>query len=338
MSTTKTIGLQEATYQIQSAGPIHENVSSPQGCKPFSDGKSKTFTSSWLPALTISSWFWIRNLTSSMGPAAVFDTATKTHSIRKPIANRNSPFSAGFERRRVVVVGHLVSWWIREDLAFGKHFEGVNDQSSSAFSKVVVVGHLVSWWIIEDLAFGKHFEGVNDQSSSLQIQKATWRIFSHVKRFFTHLKKLRDVVFFVSHGFYKFVSICPARLKLSIKTEVKVDELERKSEPRAYERCTFACGIALWCPVLELVENPFFEMLAMALRPRGVLCNMAESIGVTGFILCSTDGPPVDFKIPINPIEKVEGALEHSRELKFYNSQIAAFSLPLFIKREVNFL
>ncbi|GKE42732.1 hypothetical protein Tco_1470016, partial [Tanacetum coccineum] len=97
------------------------------------------------------------------------------------------------------------------------------------------------------------------------------------------------VIFFVSHGFYKFVSICPARLKLSIKTEVKVDELERNVGP-----------------VLELVENPFFEMLAMALRHRGVLCNMAESIGVAGFILCSTDGPPVDFKIPINPIEKVD--------------------------------
>ncbi|GJR41630.1 spermine synthase-like protein [Tanacetum coccineum] len=110
-------------------------------------------------------------------------------------------------------------------------------------------------------------------------------------------------------------------------------------------------------PALELIEKPFFEMLARALRPGGVLCNMAESMwlhthliqdminvcceilkdsihyawtsvptypsGVIGFILCSTDGPHVHFKIPINQIKKAEGALEHSRELKFYNSHIS---------------
>ncbi|GJU34838.1 hypothetical protein Tco_1183192 [Tanacetum coccineum] len=53
----------------------------------------------------------------------VFDTATKTHSKRKPIANPNSPFSAGFERRR-----SFCSFRI-----------------GNAFSEVVVVGHLVSW-------------------------------------------------------------------------------------------------------------------------------------------------------------------------------------------------
>lgn len=31
-------------------------------------------------------------------------------------------------------------------------------------------------------------------------------------------------------------------------------------------------------PALELVEKPFFEMIARALRPGGVLCNMAESM------------------------------------------------------------
>ncbi|KAI3800225.1 hypothetical protein L1987_35536 [Smallanthus sonchifolius] len=35
-------------------------------------------------------------------------------------------------------------------------------------------------------------------------------------------------------------------------------------------------------PAQELVERPFFEMIARALRPGGVLCN----IGVIGFILC----------------------------------------------------
>nr|KAJ0193180.1 hypothetical protein LSAT_V11C800390880 [Lactuca sativa] len=127
-------------------------------------------------------------------------------------------------------------------------------------------------------------------------------------------------------------------------------------------------------PAQELVERPFFEMLAKALRPGGVLCNMAESMwlhthlihdmisvcqkifkgsvhyawasvptypsGVIGFILCSTEGPPVDFRNPVNPIEKLQGALEHQRELKFYNSQMhrAAFALPSFVRKEVKSL
>ncbi|XP_010521397.1 PREDICTED: spermine synthase isoform X2 [Tarenaya hassleriana] len=123
-------------------------------------------------------------------------------------------------------------------------------------------------------------------------------------------------------------------------------------------------------PAQELVEKPFFEMIARALKPGGVLCNMAESMwlhthliedmfsvcrdtfesvqyawtsvptypsGVIGFILCSTKGPSVDFKNPINPIEKLEGAMNHKRELKFYNSEMhtAAFALPSFLRREV---
>ncbi|XP_011076013.1 spermine synthase [Sesamum indicum] len=127
-------------------------------------------------------------------------------------------------------------------------------------------------------------------------------------------------------------------------------------------------------PAQELVERPFFETIARALRPGGVLCNMAESMwlhthliqdmisichetfkgsvhyawasvptypsGVIGFVLCATEGPPVDFKHPINPIEKLDGALEYQRQLKFYNSEMhrAAFSLPSFVKREVEAL
>ncbi|GFP81089.1 spermine synthase [Phtheirospermum japonicum] len=108
-------------------------------------------------------------------------------------------------------------------------------------------------------------------------------------------------------------------------------------------------------PAQELVERPFFETIARALRPGGVLCNMAESMwlhthliqdmvsicseifkgsvryawanvptypsGVIGFLLCSTEGPTVDFVHPINPIEKIEDALEYRRRLKFYNSE-----------------
>nr|GEY59772.1 spermine synthase-like [Tanacetum cinerariifolium] len=123
-------------------------------------------------------------------------------------------------------------------------------------------------------------------------------------------------------------------------------------------------------PAQELVERPFFEMIASALRPGGVLCNMAESMwlhthlindmisacrdvfkgsvhyawasvptypsGVIGFILCSTEGPPVDFRVPVNPIESLEGALENQSEPRFYNSQIhrAAFALPSFVRKQ----
>ncbi|CAN6705916.1 unnamed protein product [Malus baccata var. baccata] len=119
-------------------------------------------------------------------------------------------------------------------------------------------------------------------------------------------------------------------------------------------------------PVQELVEKPFFETIARALRPGGVLCNMwlhthliQDLISVCQqtfkgsveyawvsvptyprFLLCSTAGPPVDFKNPVNSIEKLEGALKHKRELQFYNSEMhsAAFALPSFLRREVSAL
>lgn len=123
-------------------------------------------------------------------------------------------------------------------------------------------------------------------------------------------------------------------------------------------------------PARELVEKPFFEMIARALKPGGVLCNQAESMwlhthliqdmlsicreifksvhyawasvptypsGVIGFLLCSTNGPPVHFLNPINPIDKQE-ALKCKRELRFYNSEMhkAAFVLPSFAKKELS--
>ncbi|MQL96026.1 hypothetical protein Taro_028696, partial [Colocasia esculenta] len=108
-------------------------------------------------------------------------------------------------------------------------------------------------------------------------------------------------------------------------------------------------------PAQELVEKPFFETIARALRPGGVLCNQAESMwlhthliqdmlsicsetfktvhyawtsvptypsGSIGFLLCSTEGPTVDFLNPVNPIEKEDGALKFRRELRFYNSEV----------------
>ncbi|PON59316.1 Spermidine/spermine synthase [Parasponia andersonii] len=122
-------------------------------------------------------------------------------------------------------------------------------------------------------------------------------------------------------------------------------------------------------PAQELFEKPFFQSVARALRPGGVVCTQAESIwlhmhiiedivancrhifkgsvnyawttvptypsGVIGFMLCSTEGPHVDFKHPVNPIDAHESTNKSGRPLKFYNSEIhtAAFCLPSFAKR-----
>lgn len=125
-------------------------------------------------------------------------------------------------------------------------------------------------------------------------------------------------------------------------------------------------------PAQELFEKPFFQSVARALRPGGVVCTQAESIwlhmhiiedivsncrqifkgsvnyawttvptypsGVIGFMLCSTEGPPVDFKHPVNPID-ADGVLSKTRRpLKFYNSEIhtAAFCLPSFAKKVID--
>ncbi|VAI88835.1 unnamed protein product [Triticum turgidum subsp. durum] len=110
-------------------------------------------------------------------------------------------------------------------------------------------------------------------------------------------------------------------------------------------------------PAQELVEKPFFQTIARALKPGGVLSNLAESMwlhthliqdmlsicrevfkggvhyawasvptypsGVIGFLLCAKDGPPVDFLTPVNPIEKIEGATKDGREMRFYNSEVS---------------
>ncbi|KAK6160178.1 hypothetical protein DH2020_003559 [Rehmannia glutinosa] len=124
-------------------------------------------------------------------------------------------------------------------------------------------------------------------------------------------------------------------------------------------------------PAQELFEKPFFESVAKALRPGGVVCTQAESIwlhmhiiedivancrqifkgsvnyawttvptypsGVIGFMLCSTEGPPVNFKNPINPIDADESHIKSKGPLKFYNAEIhsAAFCLPSFARKVI---
>nr|AUT32283.1 spermidine synthase SPDS [Saccharum hybrid cultivar Co 740] len=123
-------------------------------------------------------------------------------------------------------------------------------------------------------------------------------------------------------------------------------------------------------PAQALVEKPFIQTIARALKPGGVLCNLAESMwlhthliqdmlaicrqtfkgaahyawtsvptypsGVIGFLLCAKEGLAVNFLTPVNPIEKI-GAAKAGRELRFYNSEIhrAAFVLPTFVRREL---
>ncbi|XP_010477685.1 PREDICTED: spermidine synthase 1 [Camelina sativa] len=122
-------------------------------------------------------------------------------------------------------------------------------------------------------------------------------------------------------------------------------------------------------PAKELFEKPFFQSVARALRPGGVVCTQAESLwlhmdiiedivsncreifkgsvnyawtsvptypsGVIGFMLCSTEGPEVDFKHPLNPID--ESSSKSNGPLKFYNAEIhsAAFCLPSFAKKVI---
>ncbi|KAF3489447.1 hypothetical protein F2Q69_00054416 [Brassica cretica] len=122
-------------------------------------------------------------------------------------------------------------------------------------------------------------------------------------------------------------------------------------------------------PAKELFEKPFFQSVARALRPGGVVCTQAESLwlhmdiiedivsncrdifkgsvnyawtsvptyprhvyGVIGFMLCSTEGPHVDFKVPVNPLD--DSSSKSNGPLKFYNAEIhsAAFCLPSFAK------
>ncbi|XP_014523345.1 spermidine synthase 1 [Vigna radiata var. radiata] len=121
-------------------------------------------------------------------------------------------------------------------------------------------------------------------------------------------------------------------------------------------------------PAQELFEKPFFASVARALRPGGVVCTQAESIwlhmdiiegivancrqifkgsvnyawttvptypsGMIGFMLCSTEGPTVDF---LNPVYSIDEDDSQTRPLKFYNSELhsAAFCLPSFAKRAI---
>ncbi|XVF16454.1 hypothetical protein REPUB_Repub10bG0032000 [Reevesia pubescens] len=122
-------------------------------------------------------------------------------------------------------------------------------------------------------------------------------------------------------------------------------------------------------PAEELFKKPFFELVAKALRPGGVVCTQAESLwlhmhiiedivsncrqifkgsvnyawttvptypsGVIGFMLCSTEGPLVDFRHPVTRVDVIGNHNKVKGPLKFYNAEIhsAAFCLPSFAEK-----
>ncbi|CAK9137789.1 unnamed protein product [Ilex paraguariensis] len=55
-------------------------------------------------------------------------------------------------------------------------------------------------------------------------------------------------------------------------------------------------------------------------------------------MLCSTEGPAVNFKHPVNPIDADDSHCKSIGPLKFYNSEIhaAAFCLPSFAKKVID--
>lgn len=61
--------------------------------------------------------------------------------------------------------------------------------------------------------------------------------------------------------------------------------------------------------------------LAMKSRLWILFVNVIFS-GVVGFILCATEGPPVDFKHPINPIDAVPNHGVAKGPPKFYNAEV----------------
>eukprot|EP00245_Coleochaete_scutata_P006422 TRINITY_DN20856_c0_g1_i1.p1 TRINITY_DN20856_c0_g1~~TRINITY_DN20856_c0_g1_i1.p1 ORF type:complete len:350 (-),score=88.22 TRINITY_DN20856_c0_g1_i1:501-1550(-) len=126
-------------------------------------------------------------------------------------------------------------------------------------------------------------------------------------------------------------------------------------------------------PAQQLFEEPFFRSMAKALRPGGVVCTQAESLwlhleiikdiagacknvfggsvnyasisvptypsGNIGFMLCSTEGPAVDFRKPCREIPPPsDDAAIKLPPLRYYNPEVhsAAFCLPQFAREALD--
>ncbi|KAF2314696.1 hypothetical protein GH714_030074 [Hevea brasiliensis] len=65
-------------------------------------------------------------------------------------------------------------------------------------------------------------------------------------------------------------------------------------------------------------------------------CMGISPLGMIGFMLCSTEGPPVDFIHPVNPLNPENYGVAKGPPL-FYNSEVhtAAFCMPSFAKKKM---
>ncbi|BFG20266.1 hypothetical protein CerSpe_065410 [Prunus speciosa] len=63
----------------------------------------------------------------------------------------------------------------------------------------------------------------------------------------------------------------------------------------------------------------------------------AYASGIIGFMLCATEGPPVHFKHPINPLNPENHGVAKGPP-KFYNAQMhnAAFQLACFAEKAIS--
>ncbi|KAF5799478.1 hypothetical protein HanXRQr2_Chr07g0304961 [Helianthus annuus] len=75
--------------------PLHKDITPSSLIVLLKQSPMPLYGSERRPALIISSWFWIKSLTRSIGAAAVLETAADTPPIRKSMAKPVSPFSAG---------------------------------------------------------------------------------------------------------------------------------------------------------------------------------------------------------------------------------------------------
>ncbi|XP_049411467.1 spermidine synthase 1-like [Solanum stenotomum] len=139
----------------------------------------------------------------------------------------------------------------------------------------------------------------------------------------------------------------------------------KNAAPGTYDAIIVDCS-DLYGPSQFFFEKPFFEAVSKALRPGGVYITQGESAwifldvikklvedcnkffkgsvnyawtnvpsfpsGAIGFVICSTERPPVDFINPINKVDVDIISTNSESPLKYYNSKVhaAAFALPTF--------
>lgn len=97
-------------------------------------------------------------------------------------------------------------------------------------------------------------------------------------------------------------------------------------------------GHTMWCSSPKCFAFPRFPIYVFLYQITHHTINKVKAIsvmmlmnlffsGVIGFMLCSTEGPPVDFKNPINPIDADDDHAKTNGPLRFYNSEVLHLAL-----------